>query len=70
MINEAAAAGLAIISSNVVGASAELVRDGVNGYLFPPGDLEALTRAMLDISSPGITDRMRARVRWCFSRLA
>ena len=50
VINEAAAAGLAIVSSNVVGAAAELVRDGVNGRLFPPGDLKALTDALLDVT--------------------
>jgi glycosyltransferase involved in cell wall biosynthesis len=60
VVNEAVAAGLAIVSSNVVGASAELVRDGVNGYLFPPGDGDALYKALMDVTSPGIADRMRA----------
>ncbi|HEX8523535.1 MAG TPA: glycosyltransferase family 4 protein [Tepidisphaeraceae bacterium] len=72
VINEAAAAGIAIISSTVVGASNELVRDGVNGRIFPTGDLSALEEAMLDISegnridtlkanSPKILDRWRKR---------
>jgi glycosyltransferase involved in cell wall biosynthesis len=60
VINEAVCAGMAIISSNVVGASAELVRDGVNGKLFPPGDLKALTTAILDVTAPGATVPMRA----------
>jgi len=50
VVNEAAAAGLAIVSSNIVGASAELVRDGVNGRLFPPGDLGTLTQCLLDVT--------------------
>jgi glycosyltransferase involved in cell wall biosynthesis len=50
VVNEAAAAGLAIVSSNIVGASAELVRDGINGRLFPPGNLAALTQCLLDVT--------------------
>lgn len=59
VINEAAAAGLAIIASSVVGAAAELVRDGVNGYLFPVGDLAALTHRMRELTSPGVTHRLQ-----------
>jgi glycosyltransferase involved in cell wall biosynthesis len=60
VINEAAAAGLAIVSSNVVGAAAELVRDGVNGRLFPPGDLARLTECLLDVTQPERTAAMKA----------
>jgi glycosyltransferase involved in cell wall biosynthesis len=35
VVNEAAAAGMAIVCSDVVGAGAELVRDDVNGFVFP-----------------------------------
>jgi glycosyltransferase involved in cell wall biosynthesis len=59
VINEAASAGLAIVSSNVVGAAAELVRDGVNGRLFPPGDLAALTECLLDATNR--IDEMKAQ---------
>ena len=59
VVNEAAAAGLAIVSSDVVGAAAELVRDGVNGRLFTPGDLPGLTTALRDVTAVGMTDRMR-----------
>jgi glycosyltransferase involved in cell wall biosynthesis len=48
---EAAAAGLPIISSEVVGAAGELVREGVNGWLFPPGDVKALAKALLDVTA-------------------
>jgi glycosyltransferase involved in cell wall biosynthesis len=60
VVNEAAAAGLAIVATDVVGAAAELVREGVNGRLFPPGDLKALTEAMLDVTAPKRIDQMKA----------
>jgi glycosyltransferase involved in cell wall biosynthesis len=46
VINEAAASGLAIVATEVVGAAAELVRDGVNGALVRPGDEAALARGV------------------------
>ena len=60
VINEAAAAGLAIVASDVVGAAAELVRNEVNGRLFPVRDDEALTTALLDVTAPDRIDAMRA----------
>ncbi|OAD20374.1 glycosyl transferase group 1 protein, partial [Candidatus Thiomargarita nelsonii] len=39
VVNEACAAGLPILGSRTVGACAELVRDGENGFLFEPTDL-------------------------------
>ncbi|MBV5329507.1 MAG: glycosyltransferase family 4 protein [Chlorobium sp.] len=50
VINEATCAGLAIISSDVVGAAAELVHDGVNGRLFRPSDKHSLIDAILDVT--------------------
>jgi glycosyltransferase involved in cell wall biosynthesis len=60
VINEAAAAGLAIISSAVVGAAAELVREDVNGRLFPPGDLAKLTECLLDVTDQRRVEAMKA----------
>lgn len=60
VINEAAAAGLAIVSTDVVGASAELVRDGENGRLVPVDDAAALERGMLETSDPARLEAMRA----------
>jgi glycosyltransferase involved in cell wall biosynthesis len=51
VINEAAAAGLAIVCTDVVGAAAELVRDGVNGRLFPPGHLDRLVTALSEVTN-------------------
>jgi glycosyltransferase involved in cell wall biosynthesis len=59
VINEAAAAGLAIVASSVVGAAAELVKDGINGRLFPAGDLGALTACLRDVTSVGAINRLR-----------
>jgi len=60
VINEAAASGLAMIASDVVGAAAELVRDGVNGRIFPAGNLVALKDALLDVTQGERIDAMKA----------
>jgi glycosyltransferase involved in cell wall biosynthesis len=60
VINEAVAAGLAVVSSSVVGAAAELVRDGVNGLTYPAGDLPALVDRLLDVTRPGRADTMKS----------
>lgn len=59
VINEAVAAGMAIVASNVVGAAAELVQDGVNGKVFPPGDLAEFSRCLLDVTDSGKIDAMK-----------
>jgi glycosyltransferase involved in cell wall biosynthesis len=46
VINEAMASGLPVISSRNVGAAEELVREGVNGFLFDPEDVEELAGLM------------------------
>jgi glycosyltransferase involved in cell wall biosynthesis len=48
-IYEAMAAGLPIIASNVPGIG-ELVHHGESGFLVPPGDLEALTDALIRLA--------------------
>ncbi len=62
VVNEACAAGLAVVATEVVGAAVELVENGVNGYLVKPGDAGALADAMrqaavrcapLRLGSPG-----------------
>ncbi|QOV87669.1 glycosyltransferase [Humisphaera borealis] len=52
VINEAAASGLAMVCSDVVGAAADLLRDGVNGRSFRRGSLDGLTAALLDVTEP------------------
>lgn len=60
VINEAVAAGLAIITTDVVGAAAELLRDGENGRVIKPDSLEQLTEALLDITNPDHIDRYKS----------
>lgn len=45
VVNEALAAGVPVAASTMCGAS-ELVADGVNGYVFPAGDVMALRRCL------------------------
>ena len=60
VVNEAAAAGLAIVATHKVGAAAELVRDGVNGFIFPAGDLQKLTERLLDVTDESRTGKLKA----------
>ena len=67
VIVEGMAAGLPVIASDAGGA-AEIVEDGVDGLLFPPGDVDALcdalTRLLLDAplrQRLGEAGRRRAR---------
>lgn len=61
VVVEAAAAGLAIVASDVVGAAPELVRPGVNGELFTAGDLPALTAALAAVTAADRIDAARAQ---------
>ncbi len=59
IVNEAMAAGCAAVVSSDVGAAPDLVLDGVNGYIFPVGDVPALARALAQVlRSPEISGRM------------
>lgn len=60
VVNEAVAVGLAIVASDVVGAAPHLVHEGVNGRVFPHGDLDALTAALREATDPAVNDAMRA----------
>jgi glycosyltransferase involved in cell wall biosynthesis len=46
VVNEAMNAGCAILASDRVGAARDLVRDGVNGLIFPAGSIPALAEAL------------------------
>jgi glycosyltransferase involved in cell wall biosynthesis len=59
VVLEAAAAGLAMIVSEVVGAAVDLVRDGENGRLVPPGDAAAVERALREVTDPAKLEAMR-----------
>jgi glycosyltransferase involved in cell wall biosynthesis len=48
VVNEVMNAGRAVIVSDQVGAAADLVRDGENGFIFPAGNADALAKALGD----------------------
>lgn len=64
VINEAAAAGMAILCSDVVGAGAELVRDHINGFTFPANDDgHVLYERLLEVTQPGAIDSYKSHSR-------
>jgi len=60
---EAMACGRPVIAPRI-GGIPEVVRHGVSGYLYPPGDLEGLCRILAELSThPEIAARMGAEAR-------
>lgn len=53
VVNEAMACGLPVIATDVAGATADLVKDGWNGYVVRAGDIGGLAAAMKSISEHG-----------------
>lgn len=51
VVNEALQFGLPIIGSTGAGAVQELIRDGVEGYCFPPGDHPGMLRGLLRLAA-------------------
>jgi glycosyltransferase involved in cell wall biosynthesis len=60
VVNEAMAAGLAIVASDTVGAGKDLVEPGVNGEVFRRGDASDLERALLSATDAESLPRLRA----------
>lgn len=59
VINEAMTFGLPIISTDVVGATRDLVQDGVNGFVVESGNSEELYRAMKQLLDyPQLREKM------------
>ena len=59
VINEAALAGLPLISTTAPGGARELVEDGVNGLLVPPDDVGALRAAIVRMAEDATPARSR-----------
>ena len=57
VVNEAMAAGLPVVVSDAAGCSADLVRDGQNGFTYPCGDVRALADRLGAIASLGDAGR-------------
>ena len=62
IVNEVMNAGRAVIVSDDVGCAPDLVRDGVEGYVFPAGDVAALAAALKRVlATPETAAAMGAR---------
>ena len=57
VVNEAMAAGLPVVVSDAVGCSPDLVRDAVNGFTYPCGDVNALSDRLARVVALGATGR-------------
>ncbi len=63
VVLEACAAGIPVVATDV-GGTGEVVRDGVSGFLVPPGDADALASRLLDVlRSPELRRSMGAHGR-------
>ena len=59
VVNEVMNAGRAVILSDDIGCQPDLVTDGVEGFVFPVGDVKALAAAMRRVlATPGIAAQM------------
>lgn len=58
IVNEAMAAGKPVIASDQVGAAADLLHQGENGFIFPMGDIAALRDAIIQTLAPGVAETM------------
>jgi glycosyltransferase involved in cell wall biosynthesis len=70
VVQEAMAAGLAIVATDIVGAAVELVNDGKSGRIIPSGNLDALRLALLDVTRAETIDEYKQHARqdlmkWC-----
>jgi glycosyltransferase involved in cell wall biosynthesis len=62
VVNEAMACGLPIIATDVAGCTADLVRDGENGFVIPSANVGSLTEAMAAFArDPQLASRMGER---------
>lgn len=59
VVNEAMACGTPVIATDVAGCTADLLCEGINGYVVSSGDPKQLTRAMLKLATdPELRRRM------------
>jgi glycosyltransferase involved in cell wall biosynthesis len=64
VVNEAMNAGVAVIASDRIGAAADLVKAGVNGFTYPVGDIDALSVCLRTV----LTDPQRLAAMGAASR--
>jgi glycosyltransferase involved in cell wall biosynthesis len=61
VVQEAMAAGLVVVASNIVGAAHELVEDQVSGRIFAAGNLPQLIQAIRDVTDSTAFTRYNQR---------
>lgn len=59
VVQEAMAAGLTVVASDIVGAAYELVTDKVSGRIFTAGDRDLLREALEDVTHPERTEEYK-----------
>jgi phosphatidylinositol alpha-mannosyltransferase len=68
VIQEAMAAGLAVVSSDVPGAARELIEDGLSGRIFPASDCRELEQALLEVTEPEALVRFKRESRFALEK--
>lgn len=64
VINEAMSAGIPVVSTNEVGAAADLLVDGETGLVFPPGDIQRLEDCLAALAlDPSLRKRIAVKAR-------
>jgi glycosyltransferase involved in cell wall biosynthesis len=62
IVNEVMNAGRAVVVSDDVGCHPDLITNGVEGFVYPVGDVSALTEALRQVvDTPGLAERMGER---------
>jgi glycosyltransferase involved in cell wall biosynthesis len=70
-INEAMASALPIITTDRAGAAMDMVKDGVNGSIIPPGDPNHLARAIVSmLQNPELRDMGQRSLQMVSSRFS
>ena len=58
VLNEAMCFGLPVMAADGVGAAPDLIAPGENGFIYPVGDIPALTQALAHCLAPGARERL------------
>jgi glycosyltransferase involved in cell wall biosynthesis len=68
VIQEAAAAGIPVVATNVTGSAVDLVREDENGFTVPVADVGAMSNALLTVTDPSQYPRFAASAKTSLDR--